>query len=230
RLRDLPPAAPARLPDARAQAGRDPERHGQYLPGGCPRAALTGIIGEMLLALLLALGPAVSNGIGRFAYALILPAMRADLAWSYTQAGWVNTANALGYLGGAVLVLRAVHRVGPRLFFDAGMVVTSVALVASGLTRDFGVLLACRAITGASGAFTFIGGGGLVTALTAEEPHRAPTSIAIYFAGGGAGILLSGVALPWLFAVRGARAWDEAWIGLGLLSAVLTIPSLWASR
>ncbi|MGH9054723.1 MAG: YbfB/YjiJ family MFS transporter [Acidimicrobiales bacterium] len=50
----------------------------------------------------LALGPAVALGLARFAYALLLPAMRTDLHWSYTQAGALNTANALGYFAGAI--------------------------------------------------------------------------------------------------------------------------------
>jgi MFS family permease len=177
----------------------------------------------------LALGPAVSNGIGRFAYALILPAMRADLAWTYTQAGWVNTANALGYLVGAVIVLGLVRKTGARLLFDVGMVMTAVSLLGSGLVRNDLALLGLRFVTGSGGALAFIGGGALVTGLFAEHPERAPASIALYYAGGGAGILLTGVALPWLFALRGARAWSEAWIGLGLLAIALTVPSLFAS-
>ena len=42
----------------------------------------------------LSLGPAVSNSFARFAYALLLPAMRGDLHWTYAQAGGMNTANA----------------------------------------------------------------------------------------------------------------------------------------
>lgn len=184
---------------------------------------------SLWIALGLAIGPAVSNGIGRFAYALILPAMREDLAWTYTQAGWVNTANALGYLVGALLVLALVRRTGARLLFDLGMLMTGVTLLASGLVRDDLVLLGLRLVTGVGGALAFIGGGALVTGLYAEHPERAPASIALYYAGGGAGILVTGVALPWLFALRGVRAWTEAWIGLGLLSLALTVPSLAAS-
>jgi hypothetical protein len=44
----------------------------------------------------LAVGPLVAIGLARFAYALLLPAMRADLDWSYAQAGAMNTANAIG--------------------------------------------------------------------------------------------------------------------------------------
>src|SRR5438876_914979 len=66
----------------------------------------------LLVACALSLGPSIGNGFGRFAYALILPAMKADLAWTYTQAGWINTANAIGYLVGALLSLRLIARVG----------------------------------------------------------------------------------------------------------------------
>ena len=45
----------------------------------------------------LALGAAVSLGLARFSYALLLPPMRADLGWSYLTAGAMNTVNAAGY-------------------------------------------------------------------------------------------------------------------------------------
>ena len=60
----------------------------------------------------LSLGPAVSNGIARFAYGLLLPAMREDLGWSYAEAGWLNTANAIGYLAGAALSLWLIGPLG----------------------------------------------------------------------------------------------------------------------
>ena len=50
----------------------------------------------VLLAAILSLGAAVSLGITRFAYGLLLPIMRDDLAWTYTLAGAMNTANAVG--------------------------------------------------------------------------------------------------------------------------------------
>ena len=60
----------------------------------------------------MALSVAVVNSFARFAYALILPAMREDLAWSYTQAGSLNTINALGYLAGSYIAFRTVRRWG----------------------------------------------------------------------------------------------------------------------
>jgi hypothetical protein len=52
----------------------------------------------LLPALALSLGTAAAVGLARFAYALLLPAMKADLEWSYALAGGMNAANAAGYL------------------------------------------------------------------------------------------------------------------------------------
>ena len=98
----------------------------------------------MWAAVWLSLGPAVSNGFARFAYALILPAMHSDLSWSYTQAGSMNSVNALGYLAGSLLAFYAIAAVGARRLFISGMYVTAAALVLSGFTADFDTLAALR--------------------------------------------------------------------------------------
>ncbi len=42
----------------------------------------------------LAVGPLVAIGLARFAYALLLPAMRAGLDWSYAEAGTMKAASS----------------------------------------------------------------------------------------------------------------------------------------
>src|SRR5262245_66358621 len=67
-------------------------------------------------ALLISLGAAVGQGFARFGYALLLPSMQQSLGWTYAQAGLVNSANALGYLCGALAVGPCVARWGaPRV-------------------------------------------------------------------------------------------------------------------
>ena len=56
---------------------------------------------ELWIALGLSMGAAISLGFSRFAYALLLPPMRASLHWSYVQAGGMNTSNAVGYIFGS---------------------------------------------------------------------------------------------------------------------------------
>jgi predicted MFS family arabinose efflux permease len=53
------------------------------------------------IALGLALAPVIALGLSRFAYALLLPPMRGALGRSFTQAGGMNTAIAIGYVIGA---------------------------------------------------------------------------------------------------------------------------------
>ena len=64
------------------------------------------------LILILSLAPAIGLGIGRFAYALVLPDMRDTLGWSYSAAGFMNTINAVGYLAGALFASRMIRRFG----------------------------------------------------------------------------------------------------------------------
>jgi len=171
----------------------------------------------------------VSNGLGRFAYALILPAMRSDLRWSYSQAGWVNTVNALGYLLGALATLRLIGRTGPHRLLWVGLIATAASLFGSGIFRDFAALLLMRLVAGCGGALALIAGGALAAELFAHHPERASSGIAIYFSGGGVGIAVPGLFLPWLLDVRGAPAWDQAWLATGLVAAAFCVPCLLAA-
>src|SRR5690625_6299056 len=106
----------------------------------------------------LAGGTAVTVGFARFGYALILPAMQSSLKLNYTQAGWLNTSNALGYLLGAVLTVILVKRLGNHRLFVAGLVVTTIALLLDWLNQHFLWLNYIRFITGmASGWGCFYG-------------------------------------------------------------------------
>jgi predicted MFS family arabinose efflux permease len=177
---------------------------------------------DLLLAAGLALGPMAVTGIARFAYALLLPAMRDDLVWSYTQAGAMNAANGLGYLVGTLLSLRLAGRVDARRTFTIGMLATALTLIASGLVRSFDALMVLRAVTGVSSALVFVSG----TALAARigSARLTPLAIAVYFSGAGLGIVFSGAALPWLFELRGAAAWPLGWLALGSIALLCTAP------
>jgi predicted MFS family arabinose efflux permease len=173
-------------------------------------------------ALALSGGAAVAVGFARFGYALILPAMRSDLALDYTAAGGLNTANAAGYLAGALLVMALVRSVGDRALFIGGLFLTTVCLLACGFTRDLGWLLGWRALAGLGAAGTFICGGVLAGQLSLR-------AVAVYFSGGGVGMIAAGATLPWLFAVKGDGAWFEAWVLMGLACIPLAAAAAWVA-
>ena len=171
----------------------------------------------------------MSNSFARFAYALILPAMRSDLEWSYSQAGSINTVNAFGYLLGALLTRALVARLGNRALYVAGMLLTSLAIAATGFVREFDALMATRVLAGVGGAAVFICGGALSGNIFLRRPQLATTTIAIYFAGGGIGLMASGVALPLLLEARGAASWPLAWRGMGYASLAMSLAAAWAA-
>lgn len=172
-------------------------------------------VSSIVVALGLLLGPAEVLGLARFAYALVLPAMRRELHWSFTAAGSLNTANAVGYLAGALLVPTAVRHGGERRWFLLSMVITAVAVLASAATGSLTVLLVLRVVSGVSGAICFVIGGGLTAQAGREGSRRQATLLlAVYFAGPGVGIVLSGLVVP---SALDAGNWQTAWVVLGLL-------------
>src|SRR5207302_100950 len=84
-------------------------------------------------------GPGVVLGMARFAYGLLLPGMRADLHWSFAQAGAINTANAFGYLAGAMVTPAVSARIGRRAAFVGGTVAVVVTLLATAPAPGFAV-------------------------------------------------------------------------------------------
>ncbi|MBO0827726.1 MAG: YbfB/YjiJ family MFS transporter [Streptosporangiales bacterium] len=193
----------------------------------------TGSAGPVTLAFGLSLGPFAALGLGRFAYALLLPTMKAQLHWSFAAAGAVNAANAVGYLAGSLGAARVARRFGTRTSFAAGIVATGVSLLACAATSNLFVLLVLRAVTGATGALTFITGAGLLAQAirTRRVPVDGTLATGVYFAGASAGILATGLALPALLAELPQNlGWRVAWLVMGAASFLVLVVTVRAAR
>lgn len=166
---------------------------------------------------------AVAVGFARFGYALILPAMQTDLGLNYAQAGWLNTANALGYLVGSLLTVGLVGLLGNRRLFINGLILTTLTVLACGATRDFQLLTLFRFASGLGAAGTFICGSVLAGVIGTR-------AILIFFSGGGIGMFATGATLPWLFEYTNAASWPLAWLAMGALCIPLSIASAIATR
>lgn len=171
----------------------------------------------------LALAPAIGLGVARFAYALVLPDMRADLGWSYADAGWMNTSNAAGYLLGALASARATAAAGAFRVMVAGSWACIVALVFCALFRHAIPLNAARMLAGLGGGLAFVSGGVLAASIAQRNPRRAAFLIGLFYAGPGLGILLSGLAVPITLEWFGAGSWTIAWAMLAVLSLPLAL-------
>jgi predicted MFS family arabinose efflux permease len=180
------------------------------------------------LILILSLGPTIGLGIGRFAYALVLPDMRDALGWSYSAAGFMNTINAAGYLAGALIASRLAKRFGLSAAVRWGTLACVLTLSLCALTGNFVVLSLARLLAGLGAAAGFVAGGALAARIAQSHPARANFLLSLYYAGPGLGILSSGLIAPFVLRAFGPGSWWIVWWAMTLLSAVMIVPLLLA--
>jgi len=178
------------------------------------------------LILILSLAPTVGLGIGRFAYALVLPDMRDALGWSYSAAGFMNTINAAGYLVGALIASRTVKRFGLSAAVRGGTLVCLLSLALCAISGNFVVLSLARLAAGLAAAVGFVAGSALAATIAQSQPARANFLLSFFYAGPGLGIVASGLVAPYVLQAFGPGSWWIVWWALTLLSVVMIIPLL----
>lgn len=184
-----------------------------------------------LIVLGLCLGNCITNGFARFAYGLLLPAMKSELGWSYSQAGWLNTANAMGYVVGAVLTMALIGRVQPSRLFGVGLVLTTLALLATGQDPALWWQSLWRFLAGVFGALSFSTAGVLAAQLFPGDPRRNALAIALLYGfGGGLAIVLCGAVLPLMIEARGTASWPLGWTMTGLAGLSFLPLALWSGH
>jgi predicted MFS family arabinose efflux permease len=174
--------------------------------------------------LVLALAPAVGLGIGRFAYSLVLPDMRDTLGWSYATAGFMNTINAAGYLAGALGAAAFVRRYGLYAAVAVGTIACLISLALCALTGNVLVFGFARLLAGLGAAIAFVGGGALAAGIAQSRPAQGALLLSLFYMGPAIGIVISGIAGPFLLDGFGPGSWWIVWAALTAISALLTLP------
>ncbi|WP_407654537.1 YbfB/YjiJ family MFS transporter [Bradyrhizobium prioriisuperbiae] len=161
----------------------------------------------------------VGLGLARFAYTPLIPALIAARWFSPADVVYLGAANLAGYLAGALLARELGARAGAVRTLRTMMVLASLSALASSVPLSFLWFFAWRFLSGLSGGVI------MVLAASTILPHTAPGKRGlvggVIFAGVGLGIAASGTLVPLLL----QQGLKQAWYGLALLSAVLTLIS-----
>ena len=161
----------------------------------------------------------VGNGLGRFAYTPLLPALISDHWFSPSAAAYLGAANLAGYLAGAVLGHAATRYIRPAWLLRGMMVLTAASLLAcAGRDLGFAWFFLWRFASGYAGGVLMVVGAPIV--LSATPLRRRGLVGGMIFTGVGLGIAASGIIVPQLIEWGGLQ---RAWIGLGAVSLVLTL-------
>lgn len=180
----------------------------------------------MRLILSVSLAAAIGLGIGRFAYSLVLPDMRDSLGWSYSTAGFMNTVNAIGYLAGALGAASFIRRVGLFRATWLGALACVVSLAICALSGNVILFSFGRLLSGLGAAATFVGGGTLAATIAQSRPAKSALLLSLFYTGPGTGLIVSGLAAPFLLQYFGPGSWWIVWLALTVLTALMMIPLL----
>jgi MFS family permease len=192
-----------------------------------PGIALARAPGAWAVALAGLVSLAVAMGIGRFAFTPLLPMMLHDGVVDLPQAGWLASANYLGYLIGAVLCtlhpwiwarLAGLPRLAYVTLVRGGLIATGVLTVAMALplAPAWPLLRFAAGVTSAV-VFVFTSGWCLSQLARLDRPELG----GIIFMGPGAGIVVSGLMATGMVAWQWSSA--TGWLIFGLLAFALVM-------
>lgn len=158
---------------------------------------------------------AVAMGIGRFVYTPILPGMMEELHLSPANAGWIASANYLGYLVGALAAAGGWAHGRERLLMLAGLGASTVLAALMGLSDTMVAFLVIRFLAGLVSAFVMV----FMASIVFSHINAAGRSDlqAWHFGGVGLGIAISAAMMAVL--VTEHAGWAAGWLWSAAISA-----------
>ena len=177
-----------------------------------------------LIVLLIAAGAAVAQSFGRFAYGLLLPAIRDDLAISNTLAGLIGAANVGAYLLGTLFVAWATSHYRLLSVLRLGLMLSTTGLLLAAVAPSPLLLAAALFLSGIGGACVWIPSPMIASdALPASQRGLA---IGLMGSGIGIGVIFVSILGGSLRSSQGDHAWSSVYltmaaIGLAILLGVL---------
>lgn len=158
----------------------------------------------------------IGIGLARFAYTPLLPAIIGAHWFEPAQAAYLGAVNLAGYLGGALTGRPLAARFSTVSMLRMMMVLATVAFFACAEPLGLAWFMAWRFAAGLAG------GALMVLAAPAVLSHvsvgRRGLAGGLIFMGVGTGVVASGTLVPLLL----ERGVGQSWLGLGILSLVLT--------
>jgi MFS family permease len=158
-------------------------------------------------------------GLARFAFGMLLPAMRDGLALSYDDMGFLSTGNFAGYLLAVGLAPLALRYITPRKLVTSSLLVIGLGLLVISRSSSYWLLVSLYAVIGMGGGFANIPVMALVSRWFRRE--RRGQAAGMMIMGNGTAIILTGFLVPWLNASFAGEGWRIGWMTLGGACLVL---------
>lgn len=159
----------------------------------------------------------VGIGLARFAYTPLLPAI-VDARWfEPSQAAYIAAANLAGYLVGAFFARGMAERLTTVVVLRSMMLLASASFFACSHPFGLSWYTGWRFAAGVAGGILMVLSAPAV--LTHFAASRRGLVGGVIFMGIGIGVVLSGTLVPLLLRL----GLSDTWVGLGVLSLLLTV-------
>ncbi|MFD1737340.1 MFS transporter [Bacillus salitolerans] len=175
----------------------------------------------ILTLLLLTLCLLGSLGFGRFSFGAILPFMKDDLMFTYTQTGFVASSIFFGYLLSAFFSGYFVLRFTAKVVIIASLCLASLGMSLLAMSSHFWISFFGSLIMGIGSGGANIPALGVVAKWFA--PKKRGLAMGIVNSGSGLGIVFSGVFVPVMIGIDTVNGWRFSWIVLACLILLIAI-------
>lgn len=179
----------------------------RVMPGPRPRHAAIAGLSALLLGI----------GLSRFAFTPLIPALVQAGWFTAAQAGYLSATNLAGYVVGAAIARRAARHVPAMVLVKAAMILAAASFAGCAAPLGFGWYFGWRLLSGIVGGVLMVLAPTAVLAATPVD--RRGRVAGIVFTGVGAGIALSGTAIPLLV----HAGLPTAWLTLAVIGVALTV-------
>ena len=156
---------------------------------------------------------AVTFGLARYGYGLLLPEMRTDLGMSASAAGLVSSATYVSYMVANVLVVPVTARWGPRAAVAAAAGTAVIGMATIAVANSVGLLATGVLVAGAAAGFAFPPYADIVDRQV--EASRRDLVWSTISSGTGWGVAIAGP-----IAIVASDQWRLAWAGFVVIAVV----------
>lgn len=161
----------------------------------------------------------VAQSFGRFAFGVVLPAIRNDLDLSNTVAGTLATLNVGAYLLGTLAVSALTGRFTLLAVMRVGFVFSLVGLGLTAVAPGAGVVAIAMFCSGFGGALTWIPAP--VMAASAMPPEKRSLAVGLLGTGLGAGLVFASQLAGWVRSSMGDGDWRTVYVVLTAVAVLV---------
>ncbi len=153
-------------------------------------------------------------GLGRFSLGMLLPSMGEALHLTYSEMGFISTANLMGYLVAVLLSSKIMQIIGARNLISMALVLVGLSMILIYRAESMITITFLYVLTGIGSAMANVPIMALITTWFAS--HMRGRAAGFVITGNGFAIILSGTLIPYLNTLH-TDGWRTSWLTLGII-------------